>query len=131
MDGTVPLLIEREKYLVDHAAFAHTNRRGIANPVRCVRSAFNGLARQIWRNKSLSVSTLTIVFVPFVRCHVVGALECFAPTKSEVTQIAGHTPGKTSARFDLEIALRTDDLKESRKFADRPTAEELRRCGVG
>ena len=46
--GMVPcqLLLEREKYLVDHADFAHTNRRDIANRVRCVRSSMS------WPDKS-------------------------------------------------------------------------------
>lgn len=49
------------------------------------------------------------------------------PPKSEITQIWGHTAGKTSARFDLEIALRTNDLKESRKLLTDPM---LKSCGV-
>jgi hypothetical protein len=50
----------------------------------------------IWRNRTLKVGTLRMLFVSIVRCHLVGALECYALTKPE------------AAELDLEIVLRSN-----------------------
>lgn len=119
--GKVPVM-ESVKYLGDHVDNTHTNRREIAHRVRCARSAFNSLARQIWRNRSLTVSTLRTLFISIVRCHLVGALECYALTKSEVAQLE-----RLQNVFLWKVhCARTRPLQQPRDYADRPTAEALR-----
>ena len=119
--GQVPVK-ESVKYLGDHVDNTHTNRREIAHRVRCARSAFNSLARQIWRNRNLTTHTLRMLYVSIVRCHLVGALECYALTKSEIAQLE-----RLQNVFIWKLhCAQNRRFQEPRDFAVRPTAEALR-----
>ena len=81
--GKIPVM-ESGKYFGDHVGNTRTNRREVAHRVHCARSAFNSLARQIWRNRCLKVGTLRMLYISINHYYLVDIVEYYTLTKSEV-----------------------------------------------
>ena len=119
--GTVKVQ-DSVKYLGDHLDNSHSNRREIDHRLRCARAAFNSLAARVWKNRGLKAETLKILYSSVVRCHLVGALECYALTKSETAKLE-----RQQNVFLWRLHCFCHDLPAGpEKYRNRPTSERLR-----
>ena len=110
------------KYLGDHLDNSHSNRRETDHRLRCARAAFNSLAARVWKNRGLKAETLKILYSSVVRCHLVGALECYALTKSETAKLE-----RQQNVFLWRLHCFCHALPAGpEKYRNRPTSERLR-----
>ena len=119
--GTVKIQ-DAVKYLGDHLDNSLSNKREIDHRLRCARAAFNSLAARVWRNASLGVEVWRVLYTSVVRCHLVGALECYALTKSDTARLE-----RQQNVFLWRLHCFRHNLPAGPdKYSARPTSQRLR-----